>query len=139
VRSTVVEKVTAAALDRLLKAHIDRAAHLNTDESPLYTKTGKDFASHDTVNHAAEEYVPHDADTGRLVTTYTAQGFFGNSKRSLDGTHHHVSRKHLPLYLAELDYKNNTRKVTDGARIAAGIELVEGRRLTYRWPDGGTV
>jgi transposase-like protein len=48
VRSTVVEKVSGAALDRLLKAHIGRSAHPNTDESPLYTKTGKDFASHDT-------------------------------------------------------------------------------------------
>ncbi len=139
VRSTVVEKVTGAALDRLLKAHIDRAAHLNTDESALYTKTGKDFTSHDTVNHAAEEYARRDAETGRLATTNTAEGFFGNSKRSLDGTHHHVSRKHLPLYLAELDHKYNTRKITDGARTAAGIKLVEGKRLTYRWPDTATV
>ena len=38
VRSTVVEKVTGAALDSLLKAHIDRAAHLNTDQAPVYTR-----------------------------------------------------------------------------------------------------
>lgn len=43
-----------------------------------------------------------------------------------------MSAKHLPLYLAELDYKYNTRKVTDGARTAAGIPLVAGKRLTYR-------
>jgi transposase-like protein len=139
VRSTVVEKVTGATLDRLLKAHIDRAAHLNTDESAVYTKTGRDFASHDVVNHAAEEYARHDADTGRLATTNTAEGFFGNSKRSIDGTHHHVSGEHLPLYLAELDYKYNTRKVSDGARTASGIKLMEGKRLMLRRPKQSTV
>jgi transposase-like protein len=137
VRSTVVEKVTGAALDRLLKAHIDRAAHLNTDESAVYTKTGRDFASHDVVNHAAEEYARHDVDTGRLATTNTAEGFFGNSKRSLDGTHHHVSGKHLPLYLAELDHKYNTRKVSDGARTVMGIKRMEGKRLMLRQPKTG--
>jgi transposase-like protein len=133
VRSTVVEKVIGPALDCLLKAHIH--PHLNTDESPAYTKTGEAFASHDTVNHSVEEYSRHDEDTGRHATTNTAEGFFGNSMRSLDGIHHHVSGKHLPLYLAELDYKYNTRKVTDGARTASGIRLMEGKRLTYRWPS----
>ena len=120
------------ALDRLLKAHIDQAAHLNTDKSLLYAQTGKDFASHDTVNHSIEEYARMDAHTGRLATTNTAEGVFGNSKRSIDGTHHRVSRKHMPLYLAEFDYKYNTRKVSDGARTATGIRLVEGKRLLYR-------
>jgi transposase-like protein len=136
VRSTVVEKVTGAALDRLLKAHIHQSAHLNTDESPAYRETGKAFASHDTVNHSIEEYSRHDKATGRRASTNTAEGFFGNTKRSLDGTHHHVSGKHLPLYLAELDYKYNTRKVSDGARTAAGIKLMEGKRLMLRRPVG---
>lgn len=55
-----------------------------------------------------------------------------HNRCSIDGTHHHVSGKHLPLYLAEIDYKYNTRKVTDGARTASGIKLVAGKRLTYR-------
>jgi transposase-like protein len=137
VRSTVVEKVSGVTFGRLLKAHIDRSARLNTDESPLYTKTGKDFESHDTVSHSAVEYLRRDTSTGRHATTNTAEGFFGNSKRSLDGTHHHVSAKHVPLYLAELDYKYITRKSTDGARTAGGIKLVEGKRLMLRRPARG--
>ena len=132
VRSTVVEKVTGEALDRLLKEHVHRSAHLNTDEAPVYAKIGQDFASHDTVNHSAKEYSHRDRKTGRHATTNTAEGFFGNTKRSLDGTHHNVSAKYLPLYLAELDYKYNTRKITDGARTAGGIKLIEGKRLMYR-------
>lgn len=132
VRSMVVEKVTGKALDALLKAHVVTSAHLNTDESGVYTEPGKSFASHDTVNHSDEEYARHDKDTGRLATTNTAEGFFGNVKRSLDGTHHHVSAKYLPLYLTELDYKYNTRHATDGTRTADGIRLIAGKRLMLR-------
>lgn len=135
VRSQVVNKVTGEVLDRILKQHVDKSAHLNTDESPLYTKTGKEFALHDTVNHSIEEYARNDK-SGRLATTNTAEGFFGNSKRSLDGTHHHVSGKHIPLYLAELDYKYNTRKKTDGARTVEGIKQIEGKKLMLRRPKG---
>lgn len=133
VRSQVVHKVTGDALGELLKQHVSETARLNTDESPLYKKSGKRFASHDVVNHGKEEYARHDA-SGRLASTNTAEGFFGNSKRSLDGTHHQVSAKHLPLYLAELDYKYNTREETDGARTARGIPKIVGKRLMLRRP-----
>ena len=133
VRSQVVNKITGEMLGRLLKKHVAESAHLNTDESPLYKKAGRQFASHDTVNHSEEEYVRHDK-SGRLATTNTAEGFFGNSKRSLDGTHHHVSRKYLPFYLAELDYKYNTREMTDGARTANAIPKLVGKRLMLRRP-----
>ncbi len=135
VRSHVVKKVTGEVLGRLLEKHVSKSANLNTDESPLYKKPGKKFASHDTVNHGDEEYVRYDA-SGRLATTNTAEGFFGNSKRSLDGTHHHVSAKYLPFYLAELDYKYNTRGLTDGTRTATAIPKIVGKRLMLRRPKG---
>lgn len=134
VRSHVPAKVTGDALGRLLKEHVSQDAHLNTDESPLYKKPGKHFASHGTVNHSLEEYGRYEA--GQLVTTNTVEGFFGNTKRSLDGTHHNVSAKYLPLYLAELDYKYNTREETDGARTAIGIPKIVGKRLMLRRPAG---
>ncbi|MBI3440413.1 MAG: IS1595 family transposase [Proteobacteria bacterium] len=133
VRSQVVNKVTGAALDHLLRRHVSPSARLNTDESPAYKKPGKRFASHETVNHRLEEYVRRDK-SGRLATTNTAEGFFGNSKRSLDGTHHHVSSGHIPLYIAELDYKYNTRKVSDGERTIGSIQRMTGKRLMLRRP-----
>lgn len=105
---------------------------MNTDESAVYTETGKSFASHATVNHSADEYARHDRATGRLVSTNAVEGYFGNSKRSIDGTHHHVTAKYLALYFSELDYKYNTRKVTDGERTVVGIQKMEGKRLMLR-------
>lgn len=103
---------------------------------PFYGKSGKEFASHDTVSHSLGEDSRHDPETGRNATTNAVEGFFGNTKRSLDGTHHRVSKKYLPLYLAEIDHKYNTRKATDGERTASGIEGVGGKRLMLRRPTG---
>lgn len=84
------------------------------------------------MNHGEEEYGRYE--DGRLVTTNTVDGFFGNAKRSIDGMHHQVSRQHLPLYLAEIDYKYNTRDMADGAHTSAGIPKIVGKRLMLRRP-----
>ena len=136
VRSYVPRKVSGATLGRMLKDHVSPDARVNTDESPLYKKAGKDFLSHDTVNHSLEEYGRYE--DGRIVTTNTVEGFFGNTKRSLDGTHHKVSAKYLSLYLAELDYKYNTRKETDGVRTSLAVPKIAGKRLMLRRPLGRT-
>src|SRR5205823_2172452 len=41
VRSQVVNKVTGEVLDGLLKLHVAKSAHPNTDELPAYRKPGK--------------------------------------------------------------------------------------------------
>lgn len=87
VRSHVVGKVTGKEITKILKSHVAADARLNTDEARLYKKVGRSFASHDVVNHSKEEYARHDRATGRLATTNATEGFFGNSKRALDGTH----------------------------------------------------
>ena len=61
----------------------------------------------------------------------TAEGFFSQLKRSIDGTHHQVSRRHLGRYLAEHDYKRNTREMCDGERMVRAIRKAAGKRLYY--------
>ncbi|MGO9666967.1 MAG: IS1595 family transposase [Polyangia bacterium] len=134
VRSQVMPHVTGEAVTALLRRHVATTSALNTDESPLYTKAGKDFASHDTVNHKREEYSRIDKASGRKATTNTVEGYFGNSKRSIDGTHHHIGRDYTGLYFAELDHKYNTRKLMDGERTVIGIKRMEGKRLTLKAP-----
>lgn len=132
VRAQVMQPVNGAALSVMLKDKVEPTAHLYTDESRLYNKVGPEFASHDTVNHGRDEYVRLDKVTGRIATTNAVEGFFGNTKRSLDGTHHHVSPRYLPLYLAEMEHKYNTRRATDGQRTVLGIVKMEGKRLMRR-------
>lgn len=132
VRSQVVEKVTGKEITKILKSHIALEAHLNTGEYRLYKTAGKEFASHDVVNHSAEEHARLDVENRRLAATNAVEGFLGNSKHSLDGTHHHISKKHTGLYFSELDYKYNTRARTDGLRTVAGIKGMAGKRMVLR-------
>ena len=49
-------------------------------------------------------------------------------------TFHNVSKRHLHRYLAKFEFRYNTRKVDDGARVALAIQRAEGKRLLYRDP-----
>jgi ISXO2-like transposase domain len=96
-----------------------------TDESVVYDATMLDFG-HETVNHSAKEYVRGN------VHINTAEGFFSQLKRSLDGTYHHVSAQHLHRYVSEFDYRYNTRKMDDSQRTALAIRKMARKRLQYR-------
>jgi transposase-like protein len=129
VRSHVVADVTGATLASVLKEHVDPSATLMTDEYVAYKSPATGFAAHETVNHSASEY------SRGTVTTNRVEGYFSQLKRSIDGTHHRVSREHLPRYLAEFDYRYSTRAVSDGERTTRAIRQTAGRRLTYAKPD----
>jgi hypothetical protein len=101
-----------------------------TDSNSAYVGIGLEFISHDTVNHHADEYVRYE--NGRVITSNAAENFFGQLKRSLDGTHHHVSREHLGRYVAEYDFRFSSRKITDEARMAKLMGQTGGKRLTYK-------
>jgi len=66
------------------------------------------------------------------VHTNTAESKFSLLKRGIIGTFHQVSKKHLPLYLAEFDHRFNNRKITDGERTVSALKLAEGKRLTLK-------
>jgi transposase-like protein len=126
VRSRVVADVTGATLRKVIAEQVDMAGSaLWTDEAKTYRQIGAEFASHASVNHSAGEYVRGN------VSTNMAEGYFSQLKRSLDGTHHHVSRKHLNRYLAEFDYRYTTCKNSDSARMRMLVGRMSDKRLTY--------
>src|SRR4051794_10279542 len=48
--------VSAKNIREKLVTHASRQSRLHTDESPLYTTLGAEFATHETVNHGAKEF-----------------------------------------------------------------------------------
>jgi transposase-like protein len=62
-----------------------------------------DFFNHGAVNHTAKKYV-----VGALHTN-TIEGFWSLIKRGVMGSYHKVSRKYLPLYVAEFQFRYNNR------------------------------
>jgi transposase-like protein len=127
VRAFKVANVTSATLGGAIRRHVDREAHLRTDAFKSYTKVGREYASHETVNHL-DEYVRGD------VHTNTAENFFSILKRGINGVYHHVSEEHLPRYLDEFSFRYNHRSGngwTDAQRTEAALAQTGGKRLRY--------
>ena len=125
VRSQVLDNVNSQTVKEPLIENVEKQSTLNTDTSPIYNEVGCEFSQHETVDHSSDEYVRG------LAYTNTVEGYFSQLKRSINGTHHHVSNKHLERYLAEFDYRYSTRKQDDGLRTEDAIRRSSGKRLTY--------
>lgn len=126
-RSKVVANVSGATLRATISEHYDTSTtHLQTDGFKGYIPIATHFASHGSVDHKAGEYVRDG------ISTNKAENYFSQLKRSIDGTHHHVSVEHLGRYLAEFDFRYSTHDETDSARMSRLMGQVAGRRLTYR-------
>ena len=78
---------------------------LITDEYKGYNRVSESML-HATICHA-ERYADG------LTHTNSIEGFWALVKRAWYGTHHHYSRKYMPLYIAEACYKYNMRKKAD--------------------------
>ena len=133
VRSRHVPAVTAKNVRLAIVTQASRDSYLMTDESPVYTKLGEEFAGHGTVNHSIEEYV-----RGNFWHTNTVENYFSIFKRGIYGVYHHVSEAHLKRYLCEFDFRYNERAdlgINDDERAAKVIMGAEGKRLTYRRAD----
>lgn len=128
VRSFHVPTADAATVAAIVRENVHKETRLQTDESRLYVRVGAEFAAHETVNHAAKEYARGD------VTTNSVEGFFGIFKRGMRGNYQHCAEKNLHRYLAEYEFRYNTRHMTDGERAALAVSNASGKRLTYRQP-----
>jgi transposase-like protein len=129
VRSFHVDRANAESVREIVVTNISRESRLHTDESKLYTKTGTEFARHETVRHTAKEYVRGD------VHTNTIEGVFSIFKRGMKGIYQHCAEKHLHRYLAEFDFRYNNRTklgVNDVMRRDNALKGISGKRLTYR-------
>lgn len=133
-RANHVADVTAKTLRHNLVTQASRKSDLKTDESLTYYWMGREFNSHQTVNHSAGEYVSKDG-KGHVNT---AESFFAILKRQVYGTHHAISEAHLQRYVAEAAFKWNHRaslEIDDYERTNAAIRGSVGKRLTYRRAD----
>lgn len=84
----------------------DHAAPDNvyTDEWPAYQGIKNEVVNHETVNHSVSEWVRGD------VHTNSVENVWSLLKRSIMGSYHQVSAKHLDTYLDELEWRFNNRE-----------------------------
>lgn len=130
-----VDNARAADIHPIVLGNISREARLMTDEAKMYRKIGREFAAHGTTVHAAGNYV---STTDRTIHTNTVEGAFSIFKRGMRGVYQHCAEHHLHRYLAEFEFRYNTRAKNgfdDKARAVEGLKGIVGKRLTYARPD----
>ena len=140
VRSHHLPSVNADNLRPILNAQLDTTkTKLMTDGEGQYRILAPMFASHESVNHGAGEYVRGN------VHTNTVEGYFSIFKRGIVGTFHHISPQHLQRYATEFDFRYNHRETkvkidgkwakaghSDAERTDALLKGISGKRLMYR-------
>jgi transposase-like protein len=105
IRTAGKMKRNKEVLHGFINQHVsDECANLYTDEARGYLGIGDENTTHETVNHSIDEYVRGD------VHTNTVESVFSLFKRSLVGSFHQVSGKHLDRYLDEFSFRYNNRK-----------------------------
>ena len=63
--------------------------------------------NHGTVDHGAKQYIVG------AIHTNTIEGFWSIFKRGIVGSFHKVSKKYMPLYVADFQFRYNNRQNAD--------------------------
>ena len=106
VLARVLDRVTKEAMHGFVNETVStKVSLLATDEAKGYKDL--DGYRHGSVHHAAGKYVIG------AIHTNTIEGFWSLIKRGVVGTYHKVSRKYLPLYVAEFQFRYNNRLNAD--------------------------
>src|SRR5712692_6501743 len=103
----LIQNVKQETLESFVNEAVsDKVSLLCTDQWVGYAHLGDKF-NHGTVDHAKHQYVVG------AVHTQTIEGFWSIFKRGIVGSFHKVSRKYLPLYIAEFQFRYNNRMNDD--------------------------
>ena len=105
--SVVAKVVKGVGVQDLLpnvEKHVMPQSFVISDEWRAYRGLKHRDFKHATVNHRKREYVRG------MFHTNSIEGFWSQLKRSINGTFHSVSRKHLQKYVNEFSYRYNRRK-----------------------------
>ncbi len=106
----------------------DEAEAIYTDELKSYLGVEDHDTRHETVRHSEEQWVVGD------VHTNSVEGVWSLFKRSIVGTFHKMSTKHMDRYLEELEWRfnnrNNPRLFHDTLRRIMNTDNITYRNLT---------
>jgi ISXO2-like transposase domain len=95
---------TPATLNAFVREIVsDKVSLICTDEHSGYRGLRPDYP-HGVRRHSTGSYVPGS------IHTNTIEGFWSIFKRAIVGTFHKVSKRYLPLYVAEFEFRYNNRR-----------------------------
>jgi hypothetical protein len=104
----VLDRVTMESAEWFVKEIVsEKVSLIATDEAGVYHRLAGNGHPHKSVNHETGRYVIG------AVHTNTIEGFWSIFKRGMVGSYHKVSKRYLPLYVAEFQFRYNNRFNSD--------------------------
>lgn len=115
VRATCIESDSIASIKPWIEQTVHHSTNLMSDMHHSFLNIGKQFDSHQWVNHGRRQYASGD------VHSNTAESFFSIVERTRKGVFHYMSRKHLARYMNEIgfrwDHRIPKKKKTKSGKI----------------------
>lgn len=126
VKTVKVKNTSGAELKQKIEKYVAKNTTIQTDEWQAYNGLQYLGYNHIRCDHGKHQYV---AENG--ANTNKCENYFSNMKRTFHGTYHKMTEKHIEKYLAETDFRFNTRNETEQGRFNL---LLQGAsvRLTYK-------
>lgn len=103
VRAGPIDDASQGTVEPLIQTNVIRGTTISTDKSRAYAILPELGYKHGAVNHSIKQWVKG------IHHTNSIEGFWAQLKRSIRGTHIHVSRKHMWKYVSEFAYRFNMR------------------------------
>jgi len=105
IRLQVIAHADRKTLHDFIKANTKpNTEMIITDEWPAYIGIADKDTKHETINHRLEEWVRGEIHTNGIENVWSLL------KRSIIGSYHKISVKHINAYLDELEFRFNNRK-----------------------------
>jgi transposase-like protein len=103
VMTQVIPDTKRKTLYPLIVEHIKQGSTISSDNYRPYHTLDEIGYTHGIVKHEFKQWKQG------IHHTNNIEGFWSHLKRSISGTHIHVSRKHMDKYLREFEYRYNMR------------------------------
>lgn len=128
VKASPVASEDKETVKQAVKQHVKPGSTIYTDDHKSYNVIKSEPFNHEAVKHSAKEYVNGMAHTNGIESVWAIL------KRSITGTWHHVSIKHLQRYIDEATFRLNEGncEVDTIDRITAVVTRMGGKRVPYR-------
>lgn len=103
----VIPKATKISLLPPIMRYVKAGSTISSDELPAYKVTARLGYTHGYVTHGSKQWKKG------IHHTNTIEAFWSHLKRSILGTHIHVSKKHMEKYLGEFECRYNMRDMPE--------------------------
>ena len=122
IKTEVINSTDAGTVQAFVRRNTDADTVVYTDQARAYVGLPR---PHEAVKHSTGEYVKEMAHTNGIESHWALL------KRGIIGTYHHLSEKHLPLYVNEFEGRHNNRSLDTIDHMSNLARQSEGKRLRY--------